>query len=118
MASSSWARSTSCPRHACKPSEGRGPYVQHINAFPRADSGDWTCTFTQEWPVPDQKHQLSFALPVAHADEHTGLGDLALNYRYQLIGDGDARAAMAPRVPGVAFPVGIGRTARPAYSSI
>jgi hypothetical protein len=28
----------------------------------------------------------------------TGLGDIALNYRYQLLGDGDAKLAIAPRV--------------------
>src|SRR6185312_5179101 len=67
--------------------------VQHISTFSRAQgTGDWAYTFTQEWPVPDQRHQLSFTLPVqelhAQAAARTGLGDLALNYRYQGVGNG------------------------------
>lgn len=71
--------------------------VQHINAFQRSRSGDWTYAFTQEWPVPDQKHQFSYTLPVERATPNTGVGDIGLNYRYQLIGDGDASVAVAPR---------------------
>jgi hypothetical protein len=36
---------------------------------------------------------------------HSGLGDIALNYRYQLVGDSDARVAMAPRF-SVLLPTG------------
>src|SRR5215217_4410843 len=79
--------------------------VQHINTFQRFHSGDWVYTFTQEWPVPDQQHQLSFTLPVVRMDDHRGVGDLALNYRYQLVGDSDARVALAPRF-SVLLPTG------------
>ena len=65
--------------------------VQHISTFSRlAGTGDWVYTFTQEWPLPDEKHQLSFTLPVQ--DLHSavasasGVGDVALNYRYQAAG--------------------------------
>ncbi len=75
--------------------------VQHINAFTRQRNGDWVYTFTQEWPVFTQKHQLSFTIPVqriGHApDGGTGIGDIALNYRYQLLGNDDSRVAIAPR---------------------
>jgi hypothetical protein len=71
--------------------------VQHISAFQRSRSGDWTYTFTQEWPVPDQKHQFSYTVPVERVKPHTGVGDIGLNYRYQLIGDADAAVAVAPR---------------------
>jgi hypothetical protein len=71
--------------------------VQHINTFQFSHAGDWVYTFTQEWPVPDQKHQLSFTLPVLRVEGNSGIGDMALNYRYQLVGNGDARVAMAPR---------------------
>lgn len=76
--------------------------VQHINTFMRnRRSGDWQYAFTQEWPVPGLTHQLSYTLPWqrlgASPDGGRGLGDVLLNYRYQLLGDGEARVAMAPR---------------------
>jgi hypothetical protein len=62
--------------------------VQHIQTFEylkRANS--WLYTFTQEWPVPDEKNQLSYTIPLSHFGEpsETGLGDILLNYRYQLV---------------------------------
>jgi hypothetical protein len=75
--------------------------VQHINAFSRdAASGDWVYTFTQEWPLHGLKHQISYTLPVQ--DVHSGLasaagiGDVALNYRYQAT-SGESAVAFAPR---------------------
>ena len=76
--------------------------VQHINSFTRLRDGQWAYTFTQEWPVTGIKHQLSYTIPIARAASEvgktTGIGDIALNYRYQLIGDGDAGVAVAPRL--------------------
>jgi hypothetical protein len=75
--------------------------VQHINTFSRVrDGGEWTYSFTQEWPVRSLTHQLSFTLPVAGGSPQGGwgIGDVALNYRYQWIGSGDAPVAVAPRV--------------------
>jgi hypothetical protein len=76
--------------------------VQHISAFHRSlRTAAWTYTFTQEWPVVVQRHQLSFTLPVerigAAGATVTGIGDIALNYRYQLVG-GDRAVAVAPRL--------------------
>jgi hypothetical protein len=71
--------------------------VQHISSLQRQRSGDWAYLFVQEWPVPDQKHQFSYSVPIQRVDSHTGLSDIALNYRYQLLGDGDAEVAVAPR---------------------
>jgi hypothetical protein len=76
--------------------------VQHISAFTRyRESKDWLYTFTQEWPVPGITHQLSYTLPLAglqaSPDGKRALGDVLLNYRYQLLGDGDAKVAVAPR---------------------
>jgi hypothetical protein len=83
--------------------------VQHINAFMRLRGGDWVYTFTQEWPVFKQKHQFSYTLVGQRAgrapDGGTGFGDLALNYRYQLVGDGEAKVAIAPRF-SVLLPTG------------
>lgn len=78
--------------------------VQHISSFTRFfESRDWAYTFTQEWPVPRHaRHQLSFTLPVLSPGDvpgaGPGLGDLALNYRYQVLGNGQARLAFAPRL--------------------
>jgi hypothetical protein len=71
--------------------------VQHINTFMWQRHGDWLYTFTQEWPAGSQQHQLSYTLPVQRMAGQHGIGDVALNYRYQLVGDGDARVAVAPR---------------------
>jgi hypothetical protein len=76
--------------------------VQHINALQRDLRGaNWYYTFTQEWPVPRQQHQLSFTVPVLALENPpgagAGLGDIALNYRYQLVGSGETRVAVAPR---------------------
>ncbi|MEP6768245.1 MAG: transporter, partial [Acidobacteriota bacterium] len=88
--------------------------VQHIQTFERARGGAWTYAFTQEWPVPDETHQLSFSVPVSRARAQTGwatgLGDVALNYRYQLAGNGEATLAAAPRLT-VLLPTGDARRA-------
>jgi hypothetical protein len=74
--------------------------VQHISAFARPDGGDaWAFSFTQEWPLGGMRHQLSYTVPVAHADgPGTGLGDIGLNYRYQLAGADGGPLAVAPRL--------------------
>jgi hypothetical protein len=77
--------------------------VQTIQTFSRtAGSGDWVYTLTQEWPVPRETHQLSVTIPVQGVTPDTGqargLGDVALNYRYQLLGNGETRLAASPRV--------------------
>jgi hypothetical protein len=72
--------------------------VQHIGAFRRAPGGFWLLTFTQEWPAPSQRHQLSYTAPLVSNEVGTGVGDLSLNYRYQLLGHDDARVWFAPRL--------------------
>jgi hypothetical protein len=73
--------------------------VQHIQTFTRATrGGDWLYTFTQEWPVGSMRHQLSYTLPVQQVGGKREVGDIALNYRYQLAGDGGGRTAIAPRL--------------------
>ena len=90
--------------------------VQHISNFMYlADSHDWFYTFTQEWPLPlDARHQLSYTLmTVRPGDVHDGAGwgDTLLNYRYQLVGNGDTRVAFAPRLTMI-FPTGDSRLGR------
>jgi hypothetical protein len=71
--------------------------VQHIQTFQYARNGAWGYTFVQEWPVTGQAHQFSYTIPVSHLTDRgrTGLGDVALNYRYQLVNKG--WIAVAPR---------------------
>ncbi|MGH9557248.1 MAG: hypothetical protein ACRD2Y_15635 [Terriglobales bacterium] len=91
--------------------------VQHISFFGRFWEGrDWTYTFTQEWPVnPAPRHQLSYTIAAGHAGALTGsgggIGDVALNYRYQLVGSGKDRVAFAPRF-SVLLPTGDSRLGR------
>jgi hypothetical protein len=80
--------------------------VQHIGTFKRASGGDWEFAFTQEWPLGGVRHQLSYIVPVQRdGTTGTGLGDVALNYRYQLVGNAEARTAVAPRLT-VLLPTG------------
>ncbi len=77
--------------------------VQHISTFARAhEGGSWLYTFTQEWPVAGQRHQLSYTLPVTRTDQASGgqrgVGDVALNYRYQVGQMDGVSTAFAPRL--------------------
>jgi hypothetical protein len=73
--------------------------VQHIGTFSRSSRGDWSSTFTQEWPLGGIRHQLSYTIPVEEIEGFgAGLGDVALNYRYQLAGNPKARTVAAPRL--------------------
>lgn len=72
--------------------------VQHIQSFQFMKGDTWAYTFTQEWPVPKETHQLSYTIPVLRLEgpEHnTGLGDVLLNYRYQAVLK--EHVAVAPR---------------------
>jgi outer membrane putative beta-barrel porin/alpha-amylase len=84
--------------------------VQHINAFARdEDSGDWVYTFTQEWPFGSQRHQLSYTIPWLRLEDSangaSGVGDIAVNYRLQLVGSGETPVAFSPRL-SVLLPTG------------
>ena len=73
--------------------------IQHITFFQLLSTGDWAFTQTDEWPLRSIKHQLSVTLAATHADGYSGagFGDTFINYRYQLLGSGDTRLAIAPR---------------------
>jgi hypothetical protein len=72
--------------------------VHHISAFQRSwTTRQWLYTFTEEWPIGGEDHQVSATLSFARAGEHdqasTGLGDVALHYRYRVL-DGDRSTAV------------------------
>lgn len=73
--------------------------VQHISTLALAeDGGDWAFSFTQEWPLGALEHQLSYTVPLLRAGGQQGLGDVAINYRYQLVGGPEDPVAFAPRI--------------------
>jgi hypothetical protein len=87
--------------------------VQHVSTFARPTDGrGWAYTFTQEWPVRGQRHQLSYTVAVTSvptSDGTTiGLGDAALNYRYQIGSSIGPGVAIAPRA-SVLLPTGSSR---------
>lgn len=79
--------------------------VQNIFTFQRLTARDWQFTFTQEFPVPRERHQLSYTLPVQSLDGTGGMGDVLVNYRLQVLEEGDGRPAFAPRF-SVILPTG------------
>lgn len=74
--------------------------IQHIQTYQYlGKSKTWAYSFTEEWPAPGQTHQLSITVPVNHLNEPvraSRIGDVALNYRYQLLLKGPV--ALAPRL--------------------
>ncbi len=74
--------------------------VQHISTFARPSGGEsWAYGFTQEWPLGGIRHQLSYTIPVENIEGFgTGIGDVALNYRHQLLGNPEAATVFAPRL--------------------
>lgn len=86
--------------------------VQHISTFQqRRRSADFDVGIAQEWPVKSIRHQLSFDIPIARSSSSTGIGDVSLNYRYQLTGDGTTRLAVSPRI-SLLVPTGDWKKAR------
>ena len=82
--------------------------VQHIfNAFYSIDERSlphqrrMDLSFTQEWPACGQAHQFSYTVPYAFVRESghwsDGIGDVLLNYRYQVFLNEKTLTAFAPR---------------------
>ncbi len=72
--------------------------VQFIQSYRRYEkSKDWEYQFTNEWPLGDETHQFSYVIPVRRfeASGNQGLGDIYLNYRYQMLKAG--KVVMTPR---------------------
>ncbi|MDB4883547.1 MAG: hypothetical protein JWL95_2313 [Gemmatimonadetes bacterium] len=82
--------------------------VQHIGTYRRDRAGGWLVTFTQEWPAPTQRDQLSYTLPLQSADGSAGLGDIAINYRRQMLGKDEEPVWFSPRL-SVILPTGDAR---------
>ena len=65
--------------------------VQHIfNGYYLSTTKDMMYTFTQEWPMGGQAHQISYSIAYqALNGRSNGLGDALVNYRYQLWNEKD-----------------------------
>ena len=72
--------------------------IQYIQTYQYSHkTKEWLYTFTEEVAVPNMTHQLSYTIPVARSGDpaQTGIGDIFLNYRYQLISN--ETLAISPR---------------------
>ena len=79
--------------------------VQNIFTWTRGQQGGWVGNFTQEWPAPGMRHQLSYSILVASTGDAEGFGDVLLNYRYQLREETAGGPAISPRL-SVILPTG------------
>jgi hypothetical protein len=74
--------------------------IQHVSngLYYSTPSKDFLYSFTEEWPVITQDHQLSVSVPYMFLNSNlsNGLGDLMVSYRYQLTGR-DAPVTLSPR---------------------
>lgn len=70
---------------------------QNIFTWTQVRGRSWQASFTQEWPVPGVRHQLSYTIPFSRSDGIGGLNDVLLHYRYQILEETPARPAIAPR---------------------
>lgn len=75
--------------------------VQHITntMYTMSPDHDFLFSFTQEWPVTTETHQLSYTFSYLSltSNRYNGIGDLIINYRYQLLTKA-SWAALAPRL--------------------
>lgn len=58
----------------------------------------WELSFTQEWPVTSQKHQLSYSLAGYGGAGLTDFDDVMINYRYQATMEDPGIPAFSPRL--------------------
>jgi hypothetical protein len=83
--------------------------VQHISNLRRDRDGRWIATFTQEWPLGGQFDQLSYTLPLQSVSgAGASVGDIALNYRRQVVGRDEEPLWFSPRL-SIVFPSGSAR---------
>ncbi len=78
--------------------EGVIQFIQSLQQSKNGDGKSLLYTFTNEWPVYGQTHQFSYTVPYSKIDngDISGLGDILLNYRNQIINT--EIVALAPRI--------------------
>jgi hypothetical protein len=77
--------------------------IQHILTMQYFNKSNIGYTFTEEFPVPKETHQLSYTIPFNYQNDSVYFSDILLNYRYQLLRN--EKLAIAPRLSMV-LPVG------------
>jgi hypothetical protein len=79
--------------------------VQHILGL-RKQGRDWDLVFTQELPLWSQTHQFSYSIPYSRlrsdGQRASGVGDIFLNYRYQMLEETMTNPAIAARFSFIA----------------
>ena len=75
--------------------------LQQILSWTRLRGGAWSLDYSQEWPLWSVRHQLEVGIPLQRvgargAGFQTGIGDMEVGYRYQLLGGEDARLTLSP----------------------
>lgn len=79
--------------------------VQNIFIWEQTRGGGWDGSFTQEFPAPAMRHQLSYTIPFDGGAGGAHVGGTLLNYRFQALEESPSRPAIAPRV-SVILPTG------------
>jgi hypothetical protein len=80
---------------------------QNIFTWIHGSDGGWAAAFTQEWPAPGIRHQLSYTIPFSDTGAATGINDTLINYRLQLREETTGGPAISPRV-SIILPTGRG----------
>jgi len=69
----------------------------------------WSFNFEQEWWLFTEDHQVAFSIPFSHlreeGEKQRGVGDILIEYRYQLTEEGPNIPAVAPKF-GLILPTG------------
>jgi hypothetical protein len=78
---------------------------QNIFTWIHGRDGTWAAAFTQEWPAPGIRHQLSYTIPFSDTGTTSGINDLLINYRIQLREESSGGPAISPRL-SIILPTG------------
>jgi hypothetical protein len=82
--------------------QDRGEVQHTLNAVYSSDfwRQGWSFNFEQEWWLFTQDHQVAFSIPFSHlreeGEKQRGVGDIQIEYRYQLTEEGPNIPAVAP----------------------
>src|SRR3970040_811703 len=83
--------------------QGRGEVQHTFNAGYSNDfrRGGWSFNFEQEWWLFTEDHQVAFSIPFSHlreeGEKQRGVGDILIEYRYQLTDAGPRIRAVSPK---------------------
>jgi len=83
--------------------QDRGEVQHTLNAVYTNDfrRRGWSFTFEQEWWLFTEDHQVAVSIPFSHlreeGEKQRGVGDILIEYRYQLLEEGPNIPAVAPQ---------------------